>query len=252
MRLMFIIIAVIGLSLISCQTQVSQPSEKIPEAQSSVLFKIDMTNAPQTVTSIKGTLTNITDSISFDFEIKDGYARALVENIPAGTWNLQVDAFDSEGKLLYTGTSTVEVISGKIIPVYLQLNPVTGSIEIIVTWGNKNSGIIAYFPFDDNLKDYSMYHNDAESYGGIHFAEGVRGKAVNFDGIDDFLQIPHLEEYNTDEKTIAFWFYKNNDMIRDTQGRDDVEGLVIKAPNTSLQMDFTFHIGTLTPPFNMN
>jgi len=102
------------------------------------LMKIamDMTYAPTEVDRLKGKLSNDDgDEIYFDFEIDENSATALVEDIPSGIWKLQVDAFDESDNLIYTGTTEITIYPGVLTPVFLQLNPATGSLEIMVTWG---------------------------------------------------------------------------------------------------------------------
>ncbi len=237
--------------LFSCQKNIEQPANNTLQSPGELTMKIDMTNAPAKVSAIRGMLIRNVDTLRFDFEIKDNYAQAFVDNLQPGTWLLKVDALDAQGTVRYTGSTNVLVVAGQITPVYLQLNSVTGAIEIIVTWGDNNPDLLAYFPFDSTLDDYSPLHNNAKPFGNVRFARGVRGAAVEFDGIDDYLQIDHLDAYNGDEKSISFWFYKNNDSIRDTPNLDDVEGLIFKSYDTGLRRDFSFSLGLQNPPFNV-
>ncbi|APF18395.1 Concanavalin A-like lectin/glucanases superfamily protein [Caldithrix abyssi DSM 13497] len=211
---------------------------------------MDMRQAPREVSAIEGILANEQDTLRFQFTIADSYAVAEVNGIPTGSWTLTVNALDADGTVIYSGSTTVYIAPGIITPVYLQLNPVSGSLRIIVTWGDTHPDLIAYFPFDGHLNDQSAFQNNALDHGGVTFVPGKFGQAVNFDGIDDYLEIPHLDIYNLDEKTIAFWFYKNNDYIRETPGWMDNEGLIFKSFDTSLKRDFSFLIQSQTPPFN--
>ncbi|WP_456439315.1 LamG-like jellyroll fold domain-containing protein [Caldithrix abyssi] len=249
---LFVILLAVTL-FTACQTNSPGIIEQNPAPQGTLNFKLDVRQAPQEVQAIEGYLANEQDTIRFQFTIADSYAVAEVNDIPIGYWTLTVNALDADGKVIYSGSTEVYVAPGMITPVYLQLNPVNGSLRIIVTWGDTHPDLIAYFPFDGHLNDRSAFQNNALDHGGVTFVPGKLGQAVNFDGIDDYLEIPHLDIYNLEEKTIAFWFYKNNDSIRETPGEAaDVEMMVIKGPNTSLELDFSFHIGTPTPPFNMN
>ncbi len=234
----------------ACQTNSPGLVEQEQPPEGSLNLKLDMRQAPQEVYAIEGMLANEQDTIRFQFTIADSYAVAEVNDIPTGYWTLTVNALDADGNVIYSGSTTVYITPGMITPVYLQLNPVNGSLRIIVTWGNTHPDLIAYFPFDGNLKDMSAFQNNALDHGQVTFTDGKFGQAVNFDGIDDYLEIPHLDIYNLDEKTIAFWFYKNNDYIRDTPGWMDNEGLVFKSFDTSLRRDFSFLIQYQTPPFN--
>ena len=240
----------LALLIFSCQKNIEQPKVNYPEKAGQLSMKIDMTNAPSEVMAIRGMLIQNKDTIRFEFKIKDNYAQARVDNIPTGTWFLRVDALNAQGAVIFTGSTRVVIMAGQTTPVYLQLNK-TGSIEIIVTWDEHTPKILAYFPFDSTYEDFSLFHNNALKFGDVHFAPGIHGQAVGFDGMDDFLQINNLEVYNTEEKSIAFWFYKDNNSIRDTPNLDDVEGLIFKSFDTSLRRDFSFSIGLQNPPFNV-
>ncbi len=251
MKRFYVFWTLLALGLFSaCQTNTPGLVEQQPAPQGTLNLKLDMRQAPKEVYAIEGLLTNEQDTLRFQFTLADSYAVAQVNDIPSGYWTLTVNALDAGGKVIYSGSTTVYISPGIITPVYLQLNPVNGSLRIIVTWGDTHPDLIAYFPFDGNLNDQSAFQNNALDHGGVTFVEGKFGQAVNFDGIDDYLEIPHLDIYNLDEKTIAFWFYKNNDSIRDTPGWMDNEGLVFKSYDTSLRRDFSFLIQSQMPPFN--
>lgn len=226
------------------------------EEQGEILFKLNMTGAPEEVVGLKGNLSRDKhDTISFAFEIKDGYATARVKNLIAGIWQLQVDAINADGLVIYSGNTSVQVLPGVITPVSLHLNPTTGGLEITVTWGGnyfQDSLLVAYYPFENSLDDLSKYQNQGMDHGGVSYAAGVQGQAVQFDGFDDFIEMSHADYLNMEEKTVTFWFYKTNDFILDTPGWDDVEGLVFKSWDTGLNRDFSFSIGKQKPPFSIN
>ena len=237
-----------------CTKLNDNPTQPIVENQSgNITLTMDISGAPQNVAQVKGFLARADqDTVFFTFEIQGNQAIAKVQDLVPGDWYLQVDAVDAQGTLLYTGNTNVTVEAGKIIPVYLQLNPVTGGLIIYVSWGEESLAkhIVAYFPLDSTFNDFSPLKNNAQPIGTPHFAPGIKGTAVEFNGDGDYLVIPHLNEYSLDEKTVSFWFFKSNNHIEDTPKRDDVEGLVFKAPDTGLDRDFTFSLGEQNPPFN--
>ncbi len=225
-----------------------------PVEPGSITLSMDMSTAPQNVAEVKGFLARAaTDTIFFTFEMHGQKAVAQVNDITPGIWYLQVDAYDARHTILYSGHTSVTVEAGQIIPVYLQLNPVTGGLIIFVSWGNDNIArhILAYFPFDSTAEDFSSFHNHAQIFGNITYAKGVKDLALNFDGKTAYVQIPDLDIYQRNEYTIAFWFCKTDSSIPDTPGYDDVQGLVFKAFNTSKFRDFSFLIGRQNPPFRL-
>jgi hypothetical protein len=126
---------------------------------------MDMTNAPDEVERMEGTLSNDkAEIISFDFEIDDHIATVEVENIPTGKWTLLVNAFDNDDNIIYTGTAEVTVHPGVVTPVSLHLNSATGSLNITVTWGGigGNDDQFEENDFQSNatpLYEYTFYRN---------------------------------------------------------------------------------------------
>ena len=74
-------------------------------------------------------------------------------------------------------------------------------------------GLIAHWKFDDDVKD-SAGENDG-TIKGATFAAGKIGKAVKFDGVDDYVDFKVDEIGALSEGTIAFWF--NYESILDKQ-----------------------------------
>lgn len=135
----FLVFFIAILFFISCEKQITQLDDNLDLSKSvgQVSLNIDMSQAPSDVTELKGILTRSGyDTIAFDFEIESNSAYALVEDIFCGEWKLTVNAYNSEGIIIYTGSTFVNVFPGTVTQVKLHLNPTTGDLEIIVTWGN--------------------------------------------------------------------------------------------------------------------
>ena len=99
-------------------------------------LNLDMSNAPADVAYLKGFLARAKhDTIFFSFEISDGIAHASISDLEQGEWYLQVDAYDEEGKRIYSGFVYVLVEGGKVTPVFLNLEKILGGIDITVSWG---------------------------------------------------------------------------------------------------------------------
>ncbi len=111
-----------------------------------------------------------------------------------------------------------------------------------------SSDLIGYWSFDDGTgRDNSGSGHNGTVFGST-LVEGVVGSAIDLDGIDDFVDIPHSDDFNVSEKTILFWFFKNNDSINDQQ-RNIVEGLVFKSIDTSIDRAFSFELENPDIPF---
>jgi trimeric autotransporter adhesin len=107
-------------------------------------------------------------------------------------------------------------------------NPVPLKEKDYLEYGSAiKKGLIAYYPFDGNAKDYS-----GNEYNGLKnelsYTEGrfkqLKG-AVHFNGVNDFIEIPSF--FNSDSGTICFW-------VR-TKGRtnDDYEASVFSKIDTT-------------------
>jgi len=77
------------------------------------------------------------------------------------------------------------------------------------------------------------------------------GNAIEFDGENDFAEIPHSSMFNSNAKTISFWFFKSNDSIEDTPNLIDKEGLIYKSFDTRPDRPITFALYDQTSPFRI-
>jgi hypothetical protein len=125
--------------LISCQSNKSNaPNQSIDFVPFSL--KIAMNNTPANVFSIEGVLEKTGyNTITEQFVINNDTATAYFGDIVTGTWHLSVTAFDSMQNVIYFGETDVSIIAGIINTVYLQLDPITGSLVVVVTWGTTGS-----------------------------------------------------------------------------------------------------------------
>jgi len=68
-------------------------------------------------------------------------------------------------------------------------------------------GLVAYYPFDGNARDYGLNRYDAVE-SGVTTSIGRFGQAEGsyfFDGVNDYVEIPNFYELNGDSGTICFW-----------------------------------------------
>ncbi len=178
-------------------------------------MQMDMTSAPAEIERIEGLLYRVGyDTIRFSFEMQDTTASATVEDIPWGVWTLQVDAYNSNNVVIYTGSVEVEIKPGEITPVSLTLNPTTGGLQITVNWGyDLQKDLVAYYPFNGNADDYS-----GNGYNGIVYGatitedrKGNFNSAYQFDGNDDFIDVGGYESLRiTGDLTVALWMKVNS------------------------------------------
>lgn len=80
------------------------------------------------------------------------------------------------------------------------------STEVYKT--SSDTGVVAYYPFSGNTKDESRNKNHGTVYGATLTADrfGNPNRAYNFDGVDDYIEIPHSDSLNpTNTMSLAAW-----------------------------------------------
>jgi formylglycine-generating enzyme required for sulfatase activity/uncharacterized protein YjbI with pentapeptide repeats/alpha-tubulin suppressor-like RCC1 family protein/N-acetylneuraminic acid mutarotase len=70
-----------------------------------------------------------------------------------------------------------------------------------------NYGLVAWYPFDGNASDMSGNGNDGTVYGATlgEDRNGEAGKAYEFDGVDDYIEVNYSSSVNTESFTISLW-----------------------------------------------
>ncbi len=112
--------------------------------------------------------------------------------------------------------------------------------------------LVAWYPFSGSAIDSSSFDNHGVVEGATltHDRFGNPESAYYFDGIDDYIEIPNADQYETDAMTINFWFRKEGYQLDYYEGVY-VEGLLWKAFDTSIERDFSFSIGDEFAPFDV-
>lgn len=206
-RLSFLLI-IVSILFTQCENEEGLQISEIESGKISI--EMNLKNMSDEVTQIKGLLYRPGfDTIQIEFNFDEQKATALLEGIPAGTWTVKVDAYNTNGEIIYSGSSQVDVLVGKVTPVYIHLYK-TGSIEVIVTW-EEEIGLVAYYPFNGNSKDESGNSN----HGIVHGAKltsdrfGNPNSAYDFDGIDDFIFVEDSRSLRSPSSsvTITAWVY---------------------------------------------
>jgi len=204
-RIASIVIAV-PLLLTQCENMDGPQFSEMDSGQISI--EMDLKSMPVEVMQIKGLLFRPEfEEIHFDFELGEQIAAASVDGIPVGIWNVRVDAYDSYDDIIYSGSTKVEILVGKVTKVQLHLSK-TGSVEIIVTWGD-DTGLMAYYPFNGNAIDESGngYHGKVRGATLTKDRFGNANSAYYFDGVGNeiFLEDPSNLDI-TGDITICAWF----------------------------------------------
>jgi len=81
--------------------------------------------------------------------------------------------------------------------------------------------LVAYYPFDEDVRDATGNGNDGEAHGGVSYTSGVDGQAVLLDGATGYVDL--IEETNLDgfdTVTIALWVKPDGDLTSGTARQD--------------------------------
>lgn len=92
-------------------------------------------------------------------------------------------------------------------------------------------GLVAYYPFNDDTKDYSSDGKDGTNHGAV-FVEGKKGEALKFDGKNDFVYAPvNINPIPMPRMTMAAWVKAEDDtkirkaVCHDNSGYDRCMGI---------------------------
>ncbi|HUL45198.1 MAG TPA: family 16 glycoside hydrolase [Bacteroidota bacterium] len=136
-----IAIAILPFVLIECrESEVVIPAKSESGVGQVTLFSA---NTPSGVAQVVATLTRSGYSdhaMALTISDSGSTASGTFTKVEFGTWHLTVNAFDVSEKLLYTGETDVSVQSGQVTHVSLTLEPASGQIDIVVTWGSAGGG----------------------------------------------------------------------------------------------------------------
>ncbi len=87
---------------------------------------------------------------------------------------------------------------------------VVSSIAIVLaSWPESlNTGLVSYYNFENDVED-PINGNDGTNYGAT-FVDGKIGKALSFDGINDYVEINDDDSLDLNEFTLSIWFKANS------------------------------------------
>ncbi len=93
-------------------------------------------------------------------------------------------------------------VSILVVTVALIYNPGSANAQVV------EDGLVSYWSFDDNAIQGKTAidiwgEHDGTMIGGPESVSGKVGKALKFDGVDDYVEIPHSEEFTISGKAIS-------------------------------------------------
>lgn len=80
-----------------------------------------------------------------------------------------------------------------------------------------SEGLILYYTFDGNVNDYSGNSNDGNNFTAGKFINGIRGKALDFNGTDDYIRVSK-SIYSAEGLTFSFWIKSRGPVNTENNG----------------------------------
>jgi len=131
---------------------------------------------------------------------------------------------------------------------YLFWSVLVLSVALTGTAKALDPDLVGWWRFDDGsgtiAMDASGHGNDGTLQGDTTWAAGKLGMAVEFDGVDDFVEVQHDESLTVDtEATVMAWIHTSR---HEGPGGESWQGIVAKGnnPNRSYSL-YTYQPGTL-------
>jgi len=143
MKILSCFLVIFSFSLLSCNLNDLSGTNDNNQETADLEFSISLAKAPVDIISMNGYLAKSgEDTIKFDFTIQDDKATCKVKDIKPGEWELTVNAYNANYELAYSGSTKVTIRPGEDTTIYLHLDPATGSLRVIVTWGDDVENMI--------------------------------------------------------------------------------------------------------------
>lgn len=148
-KIFFITILIVAFVFNSCTNENLVGINTNNSSKGELALKIQATSIPSGVQQIVAELSRSNyDTLSTSIDVaKDSLNELSFNNIPIGQWHLEVDAENSDGKVIYSGASDVTILEDQTIDVYITLASVgtgTGNINIFINWNQNGAKWIDY------------------------------------------------------------------------------------------------------------
>ena len=114
-------------------------------------------------------------------------------------------------------------------------------------------GLVAWYPLDGNASDFSgnSHHGTINGASSAADRNNMVEMALDFDGVNDGVFIPHHDDFLTSEQTITFWMNVEASELLNTPGLSNSMGLINKTnqelPNSQNRF-FTINLGGIDEP----
>jgi len=129
--------------------------------------------------------TNVKFYVDGQFKFETTFSATVIEDnepliIGAGAASTQLPVYVFNGKMDDVRVYNRSINEQEIQELYNLSNPI-----------DLNLGLVAHYPLDGNANDVSGSGNNGTENGGLSFVTGINGQAASFDGVDDYIVVPH-------------------------------------------------------------
>ena len=117
---------------------------------------------------------------------------------------------------------------------------------------NLKNGLVGYYPFCGNANDESGNGNDGTVNGATLTSDrfGNTNSAYSFDGVDDFVEVSHSNDFNVNTYTISAWVNANSFGDGSAGGQLGQRIIVSKRESTGWGSSYEFKVGQSTSTSN--
>jgi hypothetical protein len=197
----------------------------------------------------------VIDSLAFDSQWINVGSTTLVTCVldSESNENLSYDWHADAGQIIGQG-STIKwsapneantySLTCTVTDEYDQTDKANASLKVDI-----KDGLIAYYPLDSNVEDYSLFGNDGAEMNGPNYTIDRLGRvnsALHFDGLDDYVEVPS----NSIQKpflpvTITFWtkIEGRGGIFTNNLSYDSYNGIWISVHPNYDRMNFNFADG---------
>ncbi|MCD4704044.1 MAG: hypothetical protein K8R64_07110 [Methanosarcinaceae archaeon] len=168
---------------------------------------------------VEAKTTVATDTVGVQFwgDTNDGWARVLIDGSEVWTGSvygsdviyLEISGLDSSTHVIRVENMGIKGIGGEddVTIRFFGLEGATSTTAVPAT----ATGPVAYYPFDNNYKDFSAYTNHGTPKGNMDFTTGVVGNAAaSFDG-KSYIEVKDSNSLDlTGDFTFSVWLNKED------------------------------------------
>jgi len=170
-----------------------------------------------TITNVSGTLTDYqilvelnSSNFNFSHAQENGSDIRFVASDDETLLSHWIEVWNSTNQSAKIWVNASEITEGTKIFMYYGNENASDASDVNATFIRVIDGVVGAWHFDEGsgniTHDTSGEGNDGTIYGGANWTDGKFGKALEFDGVDDYVEVPDSVSLDiTDSLTITAW-----------------------------------------------